>query len=177
MKLDKLFSKGSDEWVTPQDLFDQLYDEFDFSLDPCANPENFWCQFCITKNGLFVRTAEGYVCDNKIDGLNQEWFIDGACNGNIFMNPPYSEYPIWIKKAYEESQKGCTVVCLIAARTDTKIWQDFIFKKASEIRFIMGRVKFERSDGAKNSAPFPSAIVIFRPPENQGKYKWSVYKR
>lgn len=75
------------------------------------------------------------------------------------MNPPYSQIADWIKKAYEESLKGVTVVCLIPSRTDTRYWHSYCMK-ASEIRFIKGRLKFSNN---KNSAPFPSAIVIFRP--------------
>ena len=75
------------------------------------------------------------------------------------MNPPYGrEIGKWVKKAYEESRKGCTVVCLLPSRTDTRRFHDYIYGKA-EIRFIKGRLKF---GGCKNSAPFPSMIVVFR---------------
>jgi len=50
------------------------------------------------------------------------------------------------------------VVCLLPARTDTKYFHEYIYGKA-EIRFIKGRLKF---GNAKNSAPFPSMVVIFR---------------
>ena len=66
---------------------------------------------------------------------------------------------LWMKKAYEESQKGATVVCLVPARTDTSYWHEYAMQ-ADEIRFVKGRLKF--GDG-KGSAPFPSAVVIFRP--------------
>ena len=76
------------------------------------------------------------------------------------MNPPYGrEIKKWIEKAYKESTKGAIVVCLIPARTDTKYWHEYIFPYASEIRFIKGRLKFGNS---ANSAPFPSALVIFK---------------
>jgi hypothetical protein len=75
------------------------------------------------------------------------------------MNPPYGrEIGKWIKKAYEESLNGCTVVCLLPSRTDTRWFWDYILGKA-EIRFIKGRLKF---GGHKNAAPFPSMIVIYR---------------
>ena len=77
------------------------------------------------------------------------------------MNPPYGrQINKWIEKAYKESLKGATVVCLIPARTDTRYWWDYIFPYA-EIRFIKGRIKFKK-DGISAPAPFPSAIVIFR---------------
>jgi site-specific DNA-methyltransferase (adenine-specific) len=75
------------------------------------------------------------------------------------MNPPYGrEIGKWMKKAVEEWKRGNTVVCLVPARTDTAWWHDYAIK--GEIRFIRGRLKF---GGGKSSAPFPSAIVIFRP--------------
>jgi hypothetical protein len=91
--------------------------------------------------------------DYKVDGLKSEW---GGVN---FVNPPYGrELPKWIEKGFEEWKKGKTVVFLIPSRTDTKWWHEYCMK-AKEIRFIKGRLKF---DEHKNSAPFPSAIVIFK---------------
>lgn len=88
-----------------------------------------------------------------VDGLKSEW---GWVN---FVNPPYGrELPKWIEKGYQEYLKGKTVVFLIPSRTDTRWWHDYCMK--GEIRFIKGRLKF---DDTKNSAPFPSAIVIFNP--------------
>lgn len=85
-------------------------------------------------------------------GLEREW-------GTIcFVNPPYSGIKEWIKKSYEEHEKGKTIVLLIPSRTDTRYWHEYIMK-AQEIRFIKGRLKF--NDG-KGSAPFPSAIIVFR---------------
>ena len=89
------------------------------------------------------------------NGLNKEW------GTSTFVNPPYSALKLWVKKGYEESLKGKTVVMLIPSRTDTIAWHSYVMK-ATEIRFIKGRLKF---NGSKNSAPFPSAIIIFR----QGK--------
>jgi len=88
-------------------------------------------------------------------GLDREW-------GTVtFVNPPYSNLRDWCRKAYEEWQKGKTVVMLIPSRTDTKAWHDYCMK-STEIRFIKGRLKFGDS---KNSAPFPSAIIIFKAKE------------
>lgn len=86
-----------------------------------------------------------------IDGLTISW---GKSN---FVNPPYSQLKAWCKKAYEESLLGKIVVMLIPSRTDTAAWHDYCMK-AKEIRFIRGRLKF---GDAKNSAPFPSCVVIF----------------
>lgn len=133
------FSSKSNEWTTPQYLFDELNEEFNFTLDPCATDENAKCSKYFTIED---------------DGLSKDW-----SNDVVFMNPPYGrEIKKWIKKAYEESLNGATVVCLIPARTDTTYWHDFIFDKTDDIKFLKGRLKFGNS---KNSAPFPSAIVIY----------------
>ncbi|WP_077700309.1 phage N-6-adenine-methyltransferase [Staphylococcus hominis] len=134
------YSSKSNEWSTPQNLFDELNDEFNFTLDPCATDKNAKCSKYFTIED---------------DGLSKDW-----SNEVVFMNPPYGrEIKKWIKKAYEESLNGATVVCLIPARTDTTYWHDFIFDKADDIRFLRGRLKFGNS---KNNAPFPSAIVVYR---------------
>lgn len=134
-----LFSKKETTWETPEDFYNKLDNEFHFNRDVCALPEN-------AKNKNYYTP--------EINGLNQDW--KGIC----WMNPPYGgEIGKWLKKAYEESLKGATVVCLIPARTDTKYWHNYCMK-ADEIRFIKGRLKFV---GAKNTAPFPSALVIFKP--------------
>ena len=86
------------------------------------------------------------------DGLSVDW---GESN---FVNPPYSECAKWCEKSFNEAQKGKGVVMLIPSRTDTKYWHEYVMK-ADEIRFIKGRLKF---DEHKNSAPFPSALIIWR---------------
>jgi len=89
----------------------------------------------------------------KFNGLERDW---GKRN---FVNPPYGrEIGKWCKKAVEEWRKGKTVVMLIPSRTDTAWWHQYIMQ-ATEIRFIVGRLKF---DNFKTSAPFPSAIIVFK---------------
>ena len=131
------FSSNSNEWYTPKDLFDKLDKEFQFTLDPCCTELSALCKKFYT------------VLDN---GLEQDWSGD-----TVFMNPPYGrEIKDWIKKAYTESKRGATVVCLIPARTDTAYWHDYCFK--GEVRFLRVRLSFSN----KGTAPFPSAVVIFR---------------
>lgn len=133
-----LFSHKSDEWETPQDLFDCLNDEFCFTLDVCANNDNHKCGFYFTK---------------ETDGLLQSW----APHKSVWCNPPYSDIKSWCKKCSE--YKG-TAVMLVPARTDTRWFHDYCYHNPNcEIRFIKGRLKF---NGSKNSAPFPSMILIFR---------------
>ena len=132
------FSSASDDWATPQDFFDKMSSVWGpFDLDVCASPGNAKCRRFFTKE------------DN---GLSKDWL------GRCWMNPPYGRaIGAWMKKAYEESLRGAqVVVCLVPARTDTAWWHDYAAK--GQVTFIRGRIKF---GGHQNSAPFPSAVVVF----------------
>ena len=134
------FSSQTDDWATPQATFDALNAEFHFSLDPCASDSNHKCAryFTVERNGL-----------------EQNWGTEV-----VFMNPPYGRtIGQWMKKAYESSQAGATVVALIPSRTGTKWWHEYAIK--GEVRFLQGRLRF---GAAVSSAPFDSAVVVFRPP-------------
>lgn len=138
-----MFSSKDDKWSTPQDFFDELNSEFHFTLDPCADDYNHKCEKYYTEAD---------------DGLLQDW--EGEI---VFCNPPYGKaIKDWVRKGYIEGCKpNTTVVMLIPARTDTIYFHRYIYHKA-EIRFIKGRLKFGNS---KNSAPFPSMVVIYKGPE------------
>lgn len=158
------FSSERSDWATPWSFFEKLNAEFNFDIDVCATAEN--------------RKCDKYYSPEQ-DGLRQYW--TGVC----WMNPPYGnpKYPCkpnckkkacvkrgyhihkyvpgiidWMKKAYQSSLDGAMVVCLVPARTDTEWWHKYAAK--GEIRFVRGRLKFV---GAESAAPFPSAVVIFRP--------------
>ena len=136
-----LFSSASDDWATPQDCFKALEREFGpFDLDVSANPAN-------------AKAEHYFVDDGILGGLGEVW------TGKVWMNPPYGRrIGDWIRKAYDSARGGATVVCLLPSRTDTQWWHRYCMK--GEIRFVEGRLRFGDS---KNPAPFPSAIVIFRP--------------
>ena len=147
-----MFSSISNEWETPKELFIDLNNEFNFTLDPCCTIENKTCN-------------KFYTIED--DGLTKDW-----SGNNVYVNPPYGrKIGLWVKKCYEESKKGTLCVMCIPARTDTKWFHDYIYNYA-EIRFLKGRLKFinrllpsyrEDEKFKVSSAPFPSMIVIFRP--------------
>lgn len=141
MNTEAMFSSKTDLYETPQDFFDQLDAEFHFDLDVCALPENAKCKRYYTP---------------EMDGLSQPW--EGVC----WCNPPYGrEIRAWVRKARLASDSGNTVVMLLPARTDTEWFHKYIYKQDRvELRFVRRRLKF---GGSKNSAPFPSMIVVFRP--------------
>jgi phage N-6-adenine-methyltransferase len=120
-------------------LFARLDAEFHFDLDPCATAENAKCAHFYTR-------AE--------DGLAQTW------SGRVYLNPPYGRsIGLWVRKAWESAQTTAElVVCLVPARTGTAWWHDYI-RQADEVRYLRGRLKF---GGCQNSAPFDSAVVVFR---------------
>ena len=137
-----MYSSETPEWGTPQDLFDKLNDEFHFDLDIAASDSNHKCERYYTK---------------ETDGLahRDEW------SGRVWCNPPYGRViGDWVKACAEYSKKFNLAVMLLPARTDTKWFHDYIYSNPdAEIRFLKGRLHFNDS---KNSAPFPSMVVVFR---------------
>jgi len=161
-----LYSSAKEDWGTPREFFNELDKEFHFILDAAADEENSLCEYCITKE----------VC-----GLKHSWNCDVA--GSVWVNPPYGrDVGKWVAKAHKEAfEHNLNVVMLLAARTDTKWFHEYIYKKPGvEIRFIKGRVKFiyneiyhlhthhtglwEKTAVITDNpgAPFPSMVVIFR---------------
>ena len=124
------------DWRTPKTLLQQLQKEFGVLWDPCPPNADF-------------------------NGLQIEW------HSPSFVNPPYNHETIkWCRKAVYEYKKGKTVIMLLAARTDTKWFHDYILPHASEIRFIRGRLRFDD----RGPAPFPSMIVVLKNAENNRRY-------
>lgn len=177
-----MFSSKYDAWATPQAFFDKLNAEFNFDIDVCAADDTAKCESYWTKED---------------DALSKDWFGWGIehldAHPVCFMNPPYSRsIGKFVKKAYDESKKGSTVVALLPARTCTKWFHKYIWNKDKnqpkqdvEVRFTEGRLIFGTDEywqwvweqkylpgkdkpnslykkyGKKNSAPFPSMLVVF----------------
>ncbi len=131
-----IFSSEHDDWGTPSDKYKELNNEFHFDFDPCPLNPTF-------------------------DGLETDW------KKRNFVNPPYSNIVAFLKKGHQELDNGNAelLVYLIPVRTDTQWFHTYIYPYFKEgkckIRFIKGRLKFTNGTGAKQSAPFPSMIVIF----------------
>ena len=139
-----------DTWTTPRDFFDKLNAEFDFGLDAAALqastlvPDNWY--------------GPDHPDPAARDALRIDWNHNSR-GKPIWLNPPYGRViKDWMRKASEVASGGGTVVCLVPARTDTSWWHDYCIN-AYEIRYIRGRLKF---GGQKNSAPFPSAVVVMK---------------
>ena len=123
-----VFKSESVEWPTPKAVYEGLHAEFCFDFDPCP-------------------------IDGTSDGLAT--LLTPWKGKRVFCNPPYG--PL-LRGFLERAGEAILAVYLIPARTDTRWFHEIVLPKATEIRFIKGRLKF---GDAKNSAPFPSMIAIF----------------
>lgn len=137
-----MFSSKTDQWATPQDLYERLDRIWRFDLDVAADAYNAKC----------VR-----YYDRAANGLERPW------DGRVWCNPPYGRgIKDWVAKAVDEWRSGraTVVVMLIPARTDTAWWQDYVARYGGRY-MLRGRLRF---GDATNSAPFPSAIWVLGPP-------------
>ena len=156
-----MFSKGNDEWETPQHIFDSLNEIYNFTQDVCASPQGVIC-FEKDENGNKIEVE--YFTPSKCskyftiedNALEQDW--SGEVN---FMNKPYSQAKAFIEKAYEDSRKENTiVVSLCPVRTETK-WFKIAWLYASNIFFYDKRIQFLKNGKTPGSAAFPSAVIEF----------------
>jgi len=165
MNTDLMFSSATDNWATPQDFFDKLNEKYNFNLDPCCDSLNCKCEIWFYHDMWLNWLEERWTIleNNKFDHCFEYIELRENQKTKVFCNPPYWKVlKDWVKKASEEIKKEyCkTIVMLIPARTDTRYFHEYIYKKENvEIEFIKGRLKFWDS---KNSAPFPSMLVIFK---------------
>ena len=152
-----VFSTGKDDWGTPKLLFQKLHDEFNFCVDVCATNENKLIADHIGPGGKIEDAING-ACWG--DACNRTHAAGRYFNHTFFMNPPYSNVADFMQRMAKEagSHKDRLYVALVAARTDTKWFHEYVLPKASEIRFIKGRVTFA---GAPSTAPFPSMVVVY----------------
>ena len=145
-----MFSTGKDDWETPDALFQQYDQIYHFVLDLAANITNH-------KVNRWLGPVGEY--EDALTLLSWGNFLN---QGNLWLNPPYSPQlqPRFVTRAMQEVRQHKTghIVCLLPARTDTRLFHDVIMPFGT-VTFLRGRLKFK---GAVNSAPFPSMIVVFK---------------
>lgn len=154
-----LFSSASDDWPTPPDFHARLDGEFGFVLDVCSSRAN--------------HTAPTfYALDHpdraRRDGLARDWAADAAASGGgaVWMNPPYGRsIGAWMAKARQTARAGAVVVCLVPVRSSAAWWHDLVLASGAEVRYVRGRLTF---GSATSTAPFASAVVIYRPTDTPG---------
>lgn len=136
------YDGGYDTWLTPPFVIEALGA---FDLDPCAAPEPRPWPTASTHWGR---------ADNP---LLRRWF------GRVWLNPPYGrkeKIGPWLGRMAEHNNG----TALIFARTETKLFFDYVWDRASAILFLRGRLAFYRPDGSlsdKQYATAPSVLVAY----------------
>lgn len=152
-------TKDNDDWETPRWLFDQLDQEFQFDVDVCASAANRKCE-------RFLSKAD--------DALSCNWAEPGEA---AYINPPYRAKQLreFVTRAYEQSQRGVTVVMLMPQRIldPRPSWAQTVglIKAHAEIRMIQGYLLFPPGPAAQPTnpgVPLPQLVflAIFRPDQS-----------
>jgi hypothetical protein len=131
-------SEGRDEWLTPPEILKALGE---FDLDPCAPIVRPW-----------PMAREHYTrLDN---GLLKPW------KGRVWLNPPYgAETGKWLGRLAEHGNG----IALVFARTETEMFFNHVWPKASAIFFFEGRINFYSVDGKRSpaNAGAPSCLIAY----------------
>ena len=153
-----LFASDTDDWPTPRDFYARLDDEFGFVLDVCSSTRNHQAP---------TYYALDHADPDRRDGLAGDWASDArTAAGSVWMNPSYGRtIAQWMSKAHDAARDGATVVCLVPVRTSSAWWHDLVLATGAEVRYVCGRLTF---GAATSSAPFASAVVIYRPTDIAG---------
>lgn len=153
-----LYTSNSQLWETPDSVLDLVRKVGPIALDPCSTRKNP------------TQARKVYTPDE--DGLSKPWNVVAGLN---YVNPPYRYCKEWIVKAVAESARGCEIIALVPARTDTRYWQDWIFPTAKSICFWKGRIKFLDPTGegdavARHPAPMPTALIYWGDKAGQARF-------
>lgn len=142
--MNSLFETGGDgatatthDWLTPPEILQALGP---FDLDPCASEHQPW------------RTAEKQLTIRD-DGLKQTWV------GRVWCNPPYGAFAArWLERLADHDNG----IAFIFARTETAMFQDFVWRRARGLLFLRGRVSFRLPGGGRaGPAGAPSVLVAY----------------
>jgi phage N-6-adenine-methyltransferase len=134
-------SLEKDSWETPDSIYQKFGGRFQCTLDVCASESN-------TKCPTFF--------DEHINGLSSDWY------GRVWCNPPYSNIKAWVAKAYRQRNNCQIIIMLLPAKTDTKWFHSYIYRKAT-ITFLKGKVVFTKRSEIVGRPNFSSMIVVFKP--------------
>jgi hypothetical protein len=130
-------SGGSDEWLTPPSLIAALGE---FDLDPCSPG----------RRRPWDTARKHYGIED--DGLRQPW------QGRVWLNPPYAHSAKWLARLADHGRG----TALIFARTETRLWFDHVWPKASGLLFLKGRLRFHYVTGKQaDAAGAPSVLVAY----------------
>jgi hypothetical protein len=132
-----------DEWLTPPEVIDALGGPSSFDLDPCAPVVRPW------------PTAKQHYTVND-NGLMKPW------EGRVWFNPPYGGPKVvgpWMRRMAEHGHG----TALTFARTETDLFFETVWKKATAILFLRGRLYFHHVDGTRAAANSgaPSVLIAY----------------
>lgn len=139
------------DWRTPVAVLDLVREVFRgrIDTDPCASPD---------PDDWFAEV--NYAAPGQ-DGLEEAWA------GRVFVNPPFGDLDRWAAACRRaHATRGCEVILLLPARTDTAYWHEEIVT-ANAVCFWRGRMRFV---GAPANAPFPTALVYW------GAWPWLFHE-
>lgn len=143
------YQSNENDYKTPPELYQIALDTYGinkFGLDACCIDENI--------------PAEKYYKYGEKDGLKEPW------GNHTWCNPPFNECQKWVKKAYEESKKGASIVMLIPVRTETAYWHEYILKNPYvEVNFLRKGYKFLNKNNEEMGV-FKNALALI--------YFWAV---
>lgn len=149
---------GKEDYETDPDFFSVCNHEFQFGLDAAASDYNHKCAAYLTK-------VDNAILVDWIKAARHTKF-----GVNIWLNPPYSRGIIqdFLRKCWETSQDGATVVALVHTTTDTKYWDTWVWDKAAEVRHMKGRLPFWGNEPDKhgnygNTSDLPHSLIVYRP--------------
>lgn len=129
---------GKDEWLTPPWIIEKLGR---FDLDPCSPIVRPW-------------DTAGRHYNQIEDGLSREW------QGRVWLNPPYGrESADWLHRLAEHGRG----TALIFARTETAMFFEYVWRRATSLLFLEGRLHFHHVDGSRAgaNAGAPSVLVAY----------------
>lgn len=129
----------SEDWLTPPEFLDALGP---FDLDPCASVGQPW------------RTA-AVQYSRPQDGLALPW------EGRVWLNPPYSRKAVdWLRRLVQHG----TGTALVFARTETSWFFETVWRAATAVLFLEGRVHFHHpvtGERAAANAGAPSVLAAY----------------
>lgn len=178
--------RRSDEWATPSELFDKLYDQYQFTFDVSASENNAKIDEYWTKEDDALskdwtgRSVDVQILEDALDSdpCEQEWICVNV--RRYWMNPPFSQANKFFKKVAEESKRDLQLVAIYkSANLESKTWQDYILRTADWVFFLRGRVNFDSHAGKSNQVPFGSALIGYglEPPVGLKGVLWTLKER
>lgn len=137
------YTMKANDYKTPKELYSNALEFF--------NIDQFDCDVCCSEKNI---PAIIHYIEGKENGLIEDWFQYNWCN------PPFNECAKWIKKAYEEQQKGNITCMLLPVRSETKYWHDYILYNPNiYIDWLRKGYKFLDSEN-KEMGVFKNALAL-----------------